>query len=66
MTSRRPEPFPWAEAMHFGFSHLKLGPTQFWAMTPIELAAAMRGADQRKVPAETIDTLRSLIDAASD
>ncbi len=39
MTSR---PFPWAEAMAFGLGRLRLAPRDFWAMTPRELAAAMR------------------------
>ena len=37
-----PEPFPWGAAMEFGFGTLKLSSEAFWAMTPRELAAAMR------------------------
>lgn len=35
--------FPWAEAMSFGLGTLRLSPDEFWAMTPRELQAAMRG-----------------------
>ena len=34
-------PFPWDEAMQFGFGVLKLSPQTFWAMTPRELAQAV-------------------------
>jgi uncharacterized phage protein (TIGR02216 family) len=40
-------PFPWAEAMQFGFGVLRLSPEAFWRMTPRELAqaiVAVRGA----------------------
>lgn len=36
------KPFPWEEAMQFGFGVLRLSSKDFWAMTPIELAAAHR------------------------
>ena len=39
-----PKPFPWQEAMGFAFVHLHLSPEAFWAMTPRELAAAIRFA----------------------
>lgn len=35
-------PFPWADAMAFGFGILRLAPDAFWSMTPRELAAAIR------------------------
>jgi uncharacterized phage protein (TIGR02216 family) len=35
------KPFPWAEAMQFGFGILKLSPDAFWRMTPRELAHAI-------------------------
>jgi uncharacterized phage protein (TIGR02216 family) len=34
-------PFPWAEAMQFGFGVLRLSPDAFWRMTPRELAQAI-------------------------
>jgi uncharacterized phage protein (TIGR02216 family) len=33
-------PFPWREAMQFGFGVLKLDSRSFWGLTPRELAAA--------------------------
>lgn len=33
--------FPWDEAIGFGFAVLRLSPSQFWSMTPRELAFAM-------------------------
>ena len=36
------EKFPWETAMAFGFAVMRLSPREFWAMTPRELAAAMR------------------------
>jgi uncharacterized phage protein (TIGR02216 family) len=36
-----PSPFPWAEAMQFGFGILRLSPDAFWRMTPRELAHAI-------------------------
>jgi len=35
------QPFPWKQAMGFGFGVLRLPPEQFWRMTPRELAAAV-------------------------
>jgi uncharacterized phage protein (TIGR02216 family) len=34
-------PFPWAEAMQFGFGVLHLSAEAFWKMTPRELAQAI-------------------------
>ena len=44
-------PFPWAEAMRFGLGVLKLSPTAFWAMTPLELARAHEGVFGQRGPA---------------
>jgi uncharacterized phage protein (TIGR02216 family) len=41
---QRPEPFPWDAAMTAGLGTLRLAPDEFWAMTPRELDAALRGA----------------------
>ncbi len=41
---QRDEPFPWRQAMAFGFGRLRLSSAAFWAMTPRELAAAAEGA----------------------
>lgn len=35
-------PFPWDAAIGFGLGVLKLSPSAFWAMTPRELALAIR------------------------
>ena len=40
-------PFPWADAMRFGFGTLRLGPREFWGLTPRELASAVAGAGGR-------------------
>ena len=37
------ERFPLQEAMSFGFGVLRLSPSAFWSMTPLELAAAVNG-----------------------
>lgn len=37
------KPFPWDEAMQFGFGVLRLSPEAFWQMTPRELAQAVIG-----------------------
>ena len=42
--------FPWGEAMRFGFGTLRLGPREFWGLTPRELAAAIAGASGRSRP----------------
>jgi uncharacterized phage protein (TIGR02216 family) len=34
-------PFPWTQAMQFGFGVLHLSPDAFWRMTPRELAHAI-------------------------
>jgi len=35
------KPFPWREAIGFGFGVLRLSPEDFWRMTPRELAYAI-------------------------
>ena len=37
------KPFPWDEAMQFGFGVLRLSPDAFWQMTPRELSQAVIG-----------------------
>jgi uncharacterized phage protein (TIGR02216 family) len=41
------KPFPWNEAMQFGFGVLRLSPDAFWRMTPRELAHAIRAVHGR-------------------
>jgi uncharacterized phage protein (TIGR02216 family) len=43
-------PFPWKEAMAFGFGVLRLSPQEFWAMTPRELAYAIEAISGRSAP----------------
>ena len=54
-------PFPWSDAMRFGFGVLRLNSREFWGLTPRELAAAFEGASgrSRSRPPErsTIDRL---------
>jgi uncharacterized phage protein (TIGR02216 family) len=40
-------PFPWGQAMQFGFGVLHLSPDAFWRMTPRELAHAIAGLHGR-------------------
>jgi len=47
-------PFPWDNVMAFGFAVLKLSSAEFWAMTPREIAYAMRAF----APRETIPLSR--------
>ncbi len=53
-------PFPWTEAMQFGFGVLRLAPDAFWRMTPRELAQAIiavRGAAARPIDRAALDAL---------
>jgi uncharacterized phage protein (TIGR02216 family) len=53
-------PFPWAEAMQFGFGVLRLSPDAFWRMTPRELAQAIiavRGAVAAPIDRSGLDAL---------
>ena len=40
--------FPWDDAMRLGFGVLRLGPKEFWGLTPRELAAAFEGLGGRR------------------
>ncbi len=61
------KPFPWAEAMGFAFSVLRLSPDAFWAMTPRELAAAIRFATGgRNGPRAGRATLEAMMRAFPD
>jgi uncharacterized phage protein (TIGR02216 family) len=61
-----PEPFPWDEAMAFGFGRLRLSPHAFWAMTPRELAAAHRGMFGARPGAPDRAALAALLAAFPD
>jgi uncharacterized phage protein (TIGR02216 family) len=43
-------PFPWKQAIGFGFGVLRLAPEQFWRMTPRELACAIEAVTGRGAP----------------
>ncbi len=43
-------PFPWEEAIGFGLGILRLSPQAFWAMTPRELALAIRAVSGGTAP----------------
>jgi uncharacterized phage protein (TIGR02216 family) len=47
-------PFPWDDAIAAGLGILRLPPAAFWAMTPRELALAMRGAARASALAPTL------------
>jgi uncharacterized phage protein (TIGR02216 family) len=47
------KPFPWDEAIGFGLGVLRLSPQAFWAMTPRELALAIRAATSAATSAAT-------------
>jgi len=47
--------FPWAEAIGFGLGVLKLSPRDFWAMTPRELAHAIKAVTGAVVPLQRDD-----------
>ena len=50
------KPFPWHDAMQFGFGVLHLSPAAFCRMTPRELAHAVRAVHGRRtVPIERAD-----------
>lgn len=44
-------PFPWTDAMRFGFGTLHLSPADFWSLSVRELCAAMEAhAPVRQAP----------------
>ena len=70
--SPEPLPFPWDDVMGLGLGVLRLAPAHFWAMTPRELDAALRGLFGRPAtapspPRATLETLmRRFPDQARD
>jgi uncharacterized phage protein (TIGR02216 family) len=52
--------------MRFGFGVLRLAPTDFWTMTPRELAAAMGAHRRPDAPAPGRDALMALMAAYPD
>ncbi len=49
------KPFPWDEAIGFGLGVLRLSPQDFWAMTPRELALAIRAVTGAAAPLQRAD-----------
>jgi len=44
------KPFPWDEAMRFGFGVMHLSSREFWGLSPRELAAAFTAVSGRSAP----------------
>ncbi|NTF06892.1 phage tail assembly chaperone [Agrobacterium rubi] len=42
------KPFPWGQVIHAGLSLLRLSPTVFWALTPVEFFAMTGGMRPRR------------------
>lgn len=60
-------PFPWAEAMQFGFGVLRLSSRDFWGLTPRELASAFEAVSGRsRAAGPGRDMLASLMAAFPD
>ena len=59
-------PFPWDDAMTFGFGVLRLSPSAFWSLTQRELAAAIEGRFGKPAQATARETLRALMTAFPD
>jgi len=57
----RQAPFPWDNVMAFGFAVLKLSSAEFWAMTPREMAHAMRAFAPREIAPLSRDHLNRLM-----
>jgi uncharacterized phage protein (TIGR02216 family) len=54
------KPFPWTQAMQFGFGVLHLSPDAFWRMTPRELGhaiSAVRGRAPMPIERGDFDAL---------
>jgi uncharacterized phage protein (TIGR02216 family) len=60
------KPFPWAEAMGFGFGVLRLSSEAFWRMTPRELAQAIHALRGPFVPPIDRDALNQLMNGFPD
>lgn len=59
-------PFPWTEAMQFGFGVLRLSSRSFWGLTPRELASAFEALNGRRQLAPERRTLDDLMAAFPD
>jgi uncharacterized phage protein (TIGR02216 family) len=59
-------PFPFSRAMAFGLGVLRLGPTDFWSMTPRELLRAAEGVYGRGAGVISRSALDALMRAFPD
>lgn len=59
-------PFPWGDAMRFGFGVLRLSSREFWALSPRELSAAFEAISGRTASAPERGALDRLMAAFPD
>ena len=58
--------FPWKAAMQLGFGVMRLGPKEFWGLTPRELAAAFAAQGGRRSTSPSRDGLNGLMERYPD
>jgi uncharacterized phage protein (TIGR02216 family) len=58
--------FPWADAMRLGFGVLKLSSTEFWGLTPRELAAAFEALSGARAGAPDRGVLGKMMERFPD
>lgn len=58
--------FPWKEAMQLGFGVMRLGPKEFWGLTPRELAMAFAAQGGRQSTPPSRDRLARLMERYPD
>jgi len=59
-------PFPWREAMRFGFGVLRLASKDFWALTPRELSAAFEAINGARLGSPRRQELEALMASFPD
>lgn len=59
-------PFPWRDAMQLGFGVLRLSSTEFWGLTPRELAAAFVAQSGRRPGAPGRNDLNRMMERFPD
>ncbi len=60
------KPFPWDEAMQFGFGVMRLGAREFWGLTPRELATAFAALSGRSTSPPQRERMDELMAAFPD
>ncbi|MDR3373165.1 MAG: phage tail assembly chaperone [Ancalomicrobiaceae bacterium] len=55
-------PFPWDDVMALCLGEIGLAPSAFWAATPIEVAAMIRGRHHRLNPDRAVPPSRAEVD----